>query len=240
MTRHGMLAILATAGLAMETDFESLRVKMVDGQIRTADVTNIPLLSAMLSVPREAFVSTKRRPLAYIDEDIEVAPAAGGQPARYVMEPAPFARLVQLADVQSGDFVLDIGAATGYSSAVLSNLASSVIALESDPVLAASADSTLSSLGHDNVAVVTGPLQEGYASEAPYDVIFLGGSVEQIPESLFQQLKEGGRLVAVEGLGNAGVASLFVKSNGAVTSRRAFNAAIKPLPGFERAREFEF
>lgn len=240
MTRRGMFAILATSELAMETDYSNLRVKMVDGQIRTTDVTSIPLISAMLSVPREAFVSAKHRPLAYIDEDIEVAPASGGQPARYLMEPSPFARLVQLADVQPGDFVLDIGAATGYSSAVLSKLASSVVALESDPVLAASAASALSSLGHDNVAVVTGPLQEGYASQAPYDVIFLGGSVEQIPESLFEQLKEDGRLVAVEGRGNAGVASLFVKSNGVVASRRAFNAAIKPLPGFERAREFEF
>ncbi|TJW67093.1 MAG: protein-L-isoaspartate O-methyltransferase, partial [Mesorhizobium sp.] len=81
---------------------------------------------------------------------------------------------------------------------------------------------------------------EGHAAGAPYDVIFIGGSVEKVPEPLLDQLAEGGRLVAVEGQGNAGVARLFLKTGGIVTGRAAFNAAIKPLPGFERIRAFEF
>jgi len=224
----------------MNTDFSEQRVKMVDGQIRTTDVTDAAILEAMLTVPREAFVSASRRELAYIDEDIEIAPAEAGKPARYLMEPSPFAKLVQLAGVRPADFVLDIGCGTGYSSAVLSRLASSVVALESDSALAGQASSTLSGLGYDNVAVVQGPLQDGYAAEAPYDVIFINGAVEQLPQTLFDQLKEGGRLVAVEGVGNAGVARLFLKTTGVVTGRRAFNAAIRPLPGFERAHTFEF
>jgi len=216
------------------TDFSVLRTKMVDGQIRTTDVTDSAILEAMLTVPREAFVPPARQPLAYIDEDIEVAPG------RYLMEPSPFAKIVQLAEVGSGDVVLDVGCATGYSAAILSRLASSVVALECDPALAASAGETLSRLGHDNVAVVEGPLEQGYPSEAPYDVIFVGGAVDEVPDALLSQLKDGGRLVAVVGRGNAGVARVFTRSGEVISSRRGFNAAVQPLPGFLRAPAFQF
>ncbi|BCH33103.1 protein-L-isoaspartate O-methyltransferase [Mesorhizobium sp. L-8-10] len=224
----------------MNADFSEQRAKMVDGQLRTTDVTNAALLDAMGSVPREAFVDQKHQVLAYIDEDLEVAPATDERGPRYLMEPSPFAKLVQLADVRPGDVVLDIGCGTGYSAAVLSRLASSVIALESDSALAERAGSTLAALGFDNVAVVQGPLAEGFAGEAPYDVIIVEGAVGEIPSVLFGQLKEGGRLVAVEGTGNAGVARIYPKDNGIVTGRRGFNAAVKPLPGFEKAPAFEF
>jgi len=224
----------------MDIDFSEQRVKMVDGQIRTTDVTDAGVLEAMLTVPREAFVGTKWRSLAYIDDHIEIAAAEAGKPARYLMQPSPFAKLLQLAVVRPTDFVLDVGCGTGYSSAVLSRLASSVVALESDPALAETAAATLSNFGYDNVAVVQGALTEGYRAEAPYDVIFLEGSVDEVPQALLDQLKEGGRLVAVEGQGNSGIARLFFKTTGVVSSRGAFNAAIRPLPGFERAREFEF
>ncbi|MFK0690393.1 protein-L-isoaspartate O-methyltransferase [Mesorhizobium sp. IMUNJ 23033] len=223
----------------MSADFSERRVKMVDGQIRTTDVTSAPLLDAMLSVPREAFVGADQRDLAYIDGDIRISDGANGG-ARYLMEPSPLAKLLQLAEIGVGESVLDVGCGTGYSAALLSRLARSVVALESDPALAETARSTLSALGCDNVTVVTGPLPQGHAAKAPYDVIFIGGSVEDVPASLFDQLSEGGRLVAVEGQGNSGVARLFFKTGGVVTGRRAFNAAIKPLPGFERIHAFEF
>lgn len=224
----------------MSADFSELRIKMVDGQIRTTDVTDPAILEAMLSVPREAFVDEKRRPLAYIDEDIEIAPARPGLPARYLMEPSPFAKLIQLADVGEHDHVLDVGAGTGYSSAVLSRIAASVVALESDAELAARARKLLAENGHGNVTVVAGKLQEGHPAAAPYDVILIEGAVEQLPESLLAQLREGGRLAVVEGHGNAGVAKLYVKTGGSITGRRAFNAAVKPLSGFERTPAFEF
>jgi protein-L-isoaspartate(D-aspartate) O-methyltransferase len=224
----------------MSANYSEMRVKMVDGQIRTTDVTNAAILLAMGSVPREAFVDAKLRELAYIDEDLEIAPAENGRPARFLMEPSPFAKLLQLAEIQPTDIVLDIGCGTGYSSAVISSLAASVVALESDSVLAERAAAALSGPGHDNVSVVAGPLAEGHPAKAPYDVIFVGGAVDEIPQALFAQLNERGRLVAVEGRGNAGVARLYLKDNGFVTGRRAFNAAVKPLPGFERIEAFEF
>jgi protein-L-isoaspartate(D-aspartate) O-methyltransferase len=222
----------------MSADFSERRVKMVDGQVRTTDVTSAPLIEAMLTVPREAFVSAGQRDIAYIDEDIRIGGANGA--GRYLMEPSPFAKLLQLAEIDASDSALDIGCGTGYASAVLSRLAKSVVALESDPALAESASSTLSTLGYDNVAVVQGPMAQGYAAKAPYNVIFVGGSVEEVPAALLDQLAEGGRLVAVEGQGNSGVARLFFRAGGVVTGRRAFNAAIKPLPGFERSHAFEF
>lgn len=222
----------------MSADFSELRVKMVDGQVRTTDVTSAPLLDAMLAVPREAFVGAGQRDLAYIDEDIRVA--AGTDGPRYLMEASPLAKLIQLAEISPTDSALDVGCGTGYAAAILSRLAKSVVALESDSTLTETARSTLSSLDCGNVTVVQGALVQGHAAKAPYDVIFIGGSVEEVPAPLLDQLAEGGRLVAVEGQGNSGVARLFFKAGGVVTGRRAFNAAIKPLPGFERAHAFEF
>ncbi|CAN7574155.1 protein-L-isoaspartate O-methyltransferase family protein [Mesorhizobium caraganae] len=224
----------------MSADFSELRVKMVDGQVRTTDVTDAALLDAMLAVPREAFVGAGQQALAYIDEDIRIADGADGSGARYLMEPSPLAKLLQLAEIDAGDSVLDVGCGTGYCAALLSRLAKSVIALESDAGLAETAKAAVSAQGCDNVTVVTGSLPQGHAAKAPYNVILIGGSVEEVPAALLGQLAEGGRLVAVEGQGNAGVARLFFKAGGVVTGRRAFNAAIKPLPGFERIHAFEF
>jgi protein-L-isoaspartate(D-aspartate) O-methyltransferase len=224
----------------LQTDFAKQRLKMVDSQLRTTGLTEVPILEAMLAVPREEFVPQRRRSLAYIDEDLEIAPASSKSPARFLMEPAPFAKLVQLAEIKREDVVLDVGCGTGYSSAVLSKLASSVIALECDPQLAATAQDTLTRLGFDSVAVIEGPLEAGCPAEAPYDVIFLAGAVERIPETLFDQLRDGGRLAAVEGYGLAGVGRLYVKQNGVVASRRGFNASVKPLPGFHTEPSFQF
>ena len=222
----------------MNDEFTERGVKMVDSQLRTTDVTNAALLEAFLALPREVFVPADQRDLAYIDEDIRIASGPDG--ARYLMEPSPMARLLQLAEVGATDRVLVIGCGSGYSAAVLSRLAGSVVALESDAVLAELAESTLAQLGCDAVTVVRGALREGHAAKAPYDVIFIDGAVEELPAGLTDQLSEGGRLVVVEGRGNAGVARLCLKADGVVTGRRAFNAAIKPLPGFERVEAFVF
>lgn len=222
----------------MNIDYSAYRTKMVDGQIRTTDVTSAPLLEALLTVPREKFVPEEHREIAYIDEDIRLSDGPEGR--RYLMEPSPFAKLLQIAEVDATDHALVVGCATGYSSAVLASIAASVIALESDAGLVEQATATLSGLGLGNVDVVHGPLRDGFAAKAPYDVIFIDGSVDEVPQSLLQQLNEGGRLVAVEGRGNAAVARLFLKTDGVVSGRLAFNAAIKPLPGFERVEAFRF
>ena len=213
---------------------------MVDNQIRTVDVTRLSVLSAFLGIPREAFVPQNIRELAYVDEHLMVVAGKDDGPARYIMAPASLAMLVQFADIDKNDFVLVIGANTGYCAAVLSQLAGSVIALESNTNLAKTAAETLAVTDCDNVAVVTGELADGYAEQAPYDVIFIEGAVDLVPEALFRQLREGGRLVVVEGHGNAGVACLYVLEDNVISMRRGFNLAVKPLPGLLREAEFTF
>ena len=220
------------------TNFTAARINMVNSQVRPTDVTDYALIDAMLDIPRERFVPSDRRFAAYIDEDVPISRDEGAE--RYLMEASPFARLAQLTDVGPDDTILDVGCGTGYSTAVLARIGGSVIALESDPDLAAYATDALVELSVDNAAVVEGPLAEGYAKEAPYDVIVLGGSVDHVPEALLDQLGEGGRLVAVVGRGPAARAMLYVRDGGIVGSRAAFNAGVPPLPGFEREVGFVF
>jgi protein-L-isoaspartate(D-aspartate) O-methyltransferase len=218
-------------------DFDQLRRNMVDSQIRTNDVTDLRLLDAILSVPRELFVPESRQELAYTDEDVEVT---AGEAKRHVMKPVPLARLIQLADVRPGDTVLEIGSGTAYASAIMSRVAENVFALDEDAGMSDLAKTSLEASGCGNVVTVTGPLAKGFSAKAPYDVVFVNGAVDELPVSLFGQLKENGRLVAVEGYGNAGVAKLYTKHDGHVAGRKVFNAAVKPLPGFRKEPGFVF
>jgi protein-L-isoaspartate(D-aspartate) O-methyltransferase len=215
-----------------QSDFQARRVKMVDGQLRTTDVTSHPVLDAFLAVPRESYVSDAKRELAYLDMEIAVAPG------RYLMEPSPLAKLIQLAGIESTDKVLEIGTGTGYGAAILSSIGASVVALESDSELADTAKANLAAANITNVETIAGPLTTGAASKGPFNVILIEGAVAQVPKALFDQLADGGRLVAVEGEGLSGVARLYVKSGQTVSGRRGFNLSVKPLPGFELAPQF--
>ncbi|AQX29471.1 protein-L-isoaspartate(D-aspartate) O-methyltransferase [Bartonella sp. JB63] len=195
----------------MIVDFVELRHKMVDNQIRTVDVTDLLVLKAFLTVPREDFVPENIRDLSYCDSDIVVFPAQDDLSARHLMRPASLAKLLQLAAVKSSDVVLDIGANIGYCAALFSKLVKSVIALESNEVLAEQAAEILERNQCDNVMVVHGALEKGYTVKGLYDVIFIEGAVDFIPDGIFDQMEEGGRLVVVEGYGNAGVARIYIK-----------------------------
>lgn len=218
-------------------DYAAARTLMVETQIRTEGVTDYRIIKTMADVPRERFVPSRARPFAYTDIDIAVKDDGH---TRHMIRPATLARLIQAAAIASGDFVLVVGCGTGYTPAVIANLANSVIALESDEHLAQTAGATLTELGIGNVAVVTGPLEAGYPAEAPYDVIFVDGAVEFVPEALFAQLREGGRLVAVVGYNRAASAMVYTRTDDDIGSRPAFDAFVPALPGFSRPREFVF
>jgi protein-L-isoaspartate(D-aspartate) O-methyltransferase len=224
-------------------DFARQRLTMVETQIRPNEVTDPRLLAALRALPRERFVPRELRTLAYMDEGIEVFPSIDGAPARFLLAPMVLARLVQLAAVEPQDIMLDVGCATGYSTAVLAGLGRSVIGLEPEPELAAAARGALREIGVGNAAIVEGPLGRGYRKAGPYDVIVLNGSVPEPPEALTSQLSEGGRLVAVLSSGGTfsqGKAYLFIKVGGELSGVPHFDAGARPLPGFRPEPCFSF
>jgi protein-L-isoaspartate(D-aspartate) O-methyltransferase len=218
-------------------DFAEMRRAMVDAQVRANDVTDLRIVASMLETPRERFVPTSLSSFAYIDDDLLVKE---GPPARYLMEPMVLAKLLQAAEIGPDALVLDVGAATGYSTAVLARLAGQVMALEEEAELASEGSNLLVELGLLNAAFVQGPLTAGWPAESPYDVILLNGAVDSAPEALLGQLKPGGRLVAVVGRGRAGRATIFTNTSGGVGSRVVFDAAVPVLPGFEARPGFVF
>ena len=216
------------------TDFATARRHMVDGQVRTADVTDLRILAAMLEIPRENFVPSSAAGLAYLDLDL----AAGEAGARRLLKPMVLAKLIHAANVASSDRVLDVGCSTGYAAAILSRIAGQVIALEQDSGLAQTARAALAS--QSNVNVVSGPLIAGWPQGAPYDLILLEGATEIAPHTFLGQLKDGGRLVCVLGSGPAAKAMLYCRSGEELGGRPIFDAGAAVLPGFARAPVFAF
>lgn len=216
-------------------DFAAARANMVDCQLRTNKVRNARLVEAFETVPRELFVPDPLRTIAYVDEDLEVGKG------RYLLEPMVLARLLQAAEVGPQDLVLEVAGASGYGAAVLSQLGATIVSLESDAGLAAAAAVAQAEVGIDNVLLVEGPLEQGYAKQAPYNVIVINGAVAALPKAITDQLAEGGRLVTVlredAGPGQA----VLVQRHGTNISRRVlFDAATPVLPEFQPEPGFVF
>lgn len=214
-------------------DYSVARENMIESQVRPNGITDRRLIDAMAAVPREQFVPAHLKPLAYMDEDITLV-AGEGNSRRYLLEPMAYARMVQAARIAPGDLVLDIGAGSGYSSAVLSHLAQMVVAVESDEGLANAANENLLRLEIANVALVEAPLKTGYASEGPYNAIIINGRVEEVPSTLLDQLADGGRLVAVVGATDMARARVFTRSGNQIAERDVFDASIPALAEFDR------
>ena len=218
--------------------FSTARQKMVDGQVRPSDVTDIRILDAMLAVPREAFVPSSQRALAYLDLDLDVSEGASDK--RYLIKPVVTAKMLQAAEIKQGDNVLVVGCATGYAAAIIAHLAGQVTATESDSSLAAKAVDVLAGLGLANVTVQTAAAADGDPANAPYDAIILNGATEIVPDRLYSQLREGGRLLGVFAATQPPRATLVTRSHGDFGNRALFDAAVPVLPGLERAAAFVF
>ena len=214
------------------TDFAANRLMMVDTQVRPSDVTKFPIIDAMLSVRREAFVPRTRQETAYVDANIAIAAN------RVILEPRSLAKMLDAMELQQSDVVLAIGTGLGYTAALLSRMCEAVIALEEDSDMAKEAEAILLQEGSDNVVVVEGALALGSAKSGPYDAIVIEGGVEDIPSELLAQLKDGGRIAAIFMDGALGECRLGYCIDGQVSWRRAFNASAPVLPGFEAKSEF--
>ena len=218
------------------TDFAVARRTMVDGQLRTFDITDQNVLAAVLAIPRERFVPLAAAGIAYQDSEIVV----GGHGLRRMLKPMVLAKMLQSAAIQPSDHVLDVGSGTGYSAAVIGKLAAQVVALEEDPDLVRHARQNLASAGAHNVTVAEGSLANGWPAVAPYDVIMLDGGAETVPPALFAQLKPSGRLVGVVGSGPAPKATVYRFVEGQFSGWPVFDATAPLLPGFERPPAFHF
>lgn len=221
-------------------DFAQARRFMIEGQIRTNEVTEPGIVAAMAELERERFVPASFRTVAYVDRDLPAAEA--GQPGaqRFLLSPMVLAKIVRSADLASSDRVLHVGCTTGYGTAVIARLAGAVVALEEDEALSQTAARNLSDLGFSNVSCVTGPLAAGWPAGGPYDVIIVEGAVEELPEALSGQLKEDGRLVAILGAGRTGRGTLFRRTPAGLSGFPLFDAAAPVLPGFAKAPAFQF
>ncbi|MGE3770792.1 MAG: protein-L-isoaspartate O-methyltransferase [Bdellovibrionales bacterium] len=219
----------------MPLDFSTARQNMIEGQIRPNKVTDPRLLDCLQSLPRELFVRAEQKGFAYAEHEVE---AAAG---RMLMAPMLLARMIEALDLMPHMNVLDVAPATGYSSAVLAGVCKTVVGLEADAGLATLAAQICERAGITNAQFVHGPISMGAKNLAPYDAIFVNGAVVDVPRTLFNQLAEGGRLVAIVG-GQPGISpgkvNLFTKFHGTVSERVLFEAAASYVPGFTPHEEF--
>lgn len=213
--------------------YETARNLMVDGQVRPNKVTDPRIIAAMRRIPRERFVPPRLAPLAYSDADV---PLGNG---RALLEPMVIARLVSLAALRGGETVLVVGAGSGYGAALLAACGGKVTALEEDAALLALARAALP--GVAEVTLVSGPLAEGWKAAAPYDVVFIEGAVEEIPDALAAQVRApGGRLVAIRAAAGLSQAVIGEPSAGGLAMQPAFDCAAPLLPALRRQPGFVF
>lgn len=205
---------------------------MVDTQVRPSDVTEFPIIEAMLEVPREMFVPQALREAAYSGEHLPL----GGN--RVVLDPRILAKMLDALDITPDDLVLDLGPGMGYSTAVLARLAQAVVAVDPEAAFVSEAQAALVEIGIDNAAISEGVLARGAPEYAPFDVILLQGAVETLPDAITDQLAEGGRIACIFMEGALGVCRVGRKIDGRMNWRYAFNATAPVLPGFESAKEF--
>ncbi|MEO9969608.1 MAG: protein-L-isoaspartate O-methyltransferase [Hyphomonadaceae bacterium] len=216
-------------------DYKAARQIMVDSQIRPNDVANPHLVSALLSVPREKFVPKPRRSVAYSELEIETSEG------RALWIPRDFAKLLKAVEPASSDIALVIGAGAGYETAVLARLVETAIGLEDTEALVTATGERLAEFGNDRAVIVEGALDAGLAAQGPFDVIFVNGMVQSVPESWTDQLSELGRLgVVVQTGAQLGEARVYTRSNGIVSYRKAFEASPPRFAMFDSAASFSF
>ena len=215
-------------------DYAQARRNMIDCQLRTNKVTDDALLEAMGTLPREEFVPAALRAKSYSDCDIGISAT------RSMMAPMTLARMFQCLKISRGDVALVVGSSSGYAAAVMGQIARVVFAFESNAENQEQIGSLYTSLGLDNVVSVTGPLEKGWAKEAPYDVIYVDGAVESLPDELFEQLGDGGRLVAVVVENGIGRATRFIRKNARNSGNVIFDANAQLFAEFSQPQDFVF
>ena len=216
-------------------NFDQARANMVEQQIRPWEVLDQAVLDLLYAVPREDFVPSAHRTLAFADMEIPI-----GEGER-MMAPKIEARIVQELAPRKHERVLEVGTGSGYLTALLAHRAAHVHSVEIRPALAAFGRGNLERHGADNVTLETGDAARGWPTRAPYDVIVLTGSTPVLPRTLLDQLAPGGRLFAIVGEAPVMVARLVTCSApGAFRSVELFDTLLAPLVNAEQPPRFRF
>ena len=215
------------------TDFVQKRIAMVDTQVRPSDVTKFPIINAMLTVAREQFIPDKLKSIAYVGDHIPLGRN------RVLLDPRIFAKMLDALEVKSNQLVLVIGCGSGYGVAIISQIAEAVVGVD-DPEFCLEAEECLASQEVDNAYIVEGALDDGDSKHGPYDSIFIEGGVEELPDNIVSQLKDGGKIIVLFVEGSVGKVMLGVKRGDAINWRFEFNGMAPILKGFEKVKKFNF
>ncbi|MGY9051906.1 MAG: protein-L-isoaspartate O-methyltransferase family protein [Alphaproteobacteria bacterium] len=221
-------------------DWNLSRINMVENQIKPYGIKNLELLRALESIPRELFFENSDVDRSYSDQHIILKSLDEGSEDRFVISPVIFSKMIEIVDIQKNEVVLDIGCANGYSSAIISHLADTVVAIDQGENLTNLAEENLYKAGINNVVVVNTDIKTGYAKEAPYDVIVIEGSVDSIPNDIYLQLNTNGRIIAINADDTIGKVTLYIKDNEIFSSKFFLEATVPYLTAFKKENEFLF
>lgn len=221
-------------------DFQKARRQMVDCQIRPNDITDFDVIDAFSSVPREMFVPQSKKQIAYIDKDLMIDNSDSDNEGRFLMQATPFAKMVTAAAIKPNDLVLCVGSGCGYGAAIIAKLAGSVVAIDDNQSLVDRASETINVLEIDNLAIIYGDLEKGCPGEAPFDVIVIEGAIDSVPDALFEQLRNNGRLVCVIGEGLSSTICTYLKQDDDISLIKSGNVSVPRLRAFKMKDRFTF
>jgi len=197
--------MIPTAEAAM---FVTLRMRMVDTQLRARGIEDKRVLDAMSRVPRHEFTAERYRDQAYEDYPL---PIGEGQT---ISQPYIVALMLEALALTPASRVLEVGTGSGYVTALLGELAAQVVSVERHAALAGDAGDLLSQHGYTNVKVIVGDGSQGYPALAPYDAILVSAAAPEVPRALLAQLAEGGRMIIPVGSYDAQQLQLIHQRNG--------------------------
>lgn len=221
-------------------DFALQRLNMVESQVRPSELTDGRIASAMLAVARETYLPDNLQGVAYSDGELSLAGIDGVSEARQLLSPRTIAKMIQALDLETQDVVLLVGVGSGYEAALLSHMAQTVVGVETDKGLHGWAEMALQKGDVSNAVVVEGALANGVAKEGPFDAILINGGVDHVNEGLLDQLKDGGRLVAIRR--QAGVTKLvrWQRDGERFPADEQLSVAADVLPAFRKEEAFVF
>ena len=222
------------------TDFNSMRVNMVNNQIKPFAVTNPVILDAFATIPRENFGQFIIESAIYTDNILYLNQKKKFE-SRFYLSTAVFAKMIQIADIKKHESVLDIGCLTGYSSAILSKICSTVDGLEQHDELVDISKENIKKLGIENINVHHGNLKDGYMKKELFDAIFINGSVDLVPQPINDQVKDGGRVITIKREGLIGYMVIYKKAGDYMTQINHFEITVPYITkDFMRKSEFAF